>query len=328
MLGGSILQQLWTVLWATRQNGERAAMPVSSHPDLLVSQVITAYLKHARHTLAASTYARWERDLTAFSDHMARVPVSQCIGHNLTSWVDDHPRWKSPATRATAIIAVRTCFSWAEGEGLIAISPFRRVKVPRATPRRSLTDSEFDRLLASQTSQHFKWVLKFIRYTGARNYEVAGLRWTEIDWEMRIAVQLSHKTRHTQRKPKPRIIVLEDDRAIEILKEVQAAKLHAEYVFANSRGRRWTGYALSGRMKRLKKKLGLPKDAYLYGARHSAANDWLRKGLGLKQVSELLGHSSTAITEQWYLERLPIDYLRAELRKILKPDQPPPNPAA
>jgi integrase len=71
-------------------------------------------------------------------------------------------------------------------------------------------------------------------------------------------------------------------------------------VFLNSKGSAWNKTSLGTKFKRLRRKLGLPADCKLYGLRHAFITDGVRKGVNLKALAALAGHTTTAMIERVY----------------------------
>jgi site-specific recombinase XerD len=73
----------------------------------------------------------------------------------------------------------------------------------------------------------------------------------------------------------------------------------AGHVCVNAKGKPWDRASLALRMVRLRQRAGLPDDCKLYGLRHRFATEAVRRGVNLKTVAELLGHTSTRMTEHY-----------------------------
>ena len=79
------------------------------------------------------------------------------------------------------------------------------------------------------------------------------------------------------------------------------AKRHPEGpLFRNSRGKPWTRNAIRCRFRQLRRKLPQLKGVVSYTYRHSYAADALEQGVGVAQVAELLGRTSTDMVMQHY----------------------------
>jgi integrase/recombinase XerD len=71
------------------------------------------------------------------------------------------------------------------------------------------------------------------------------------------------------------------------------------FVFLNHRGTPWNRSSLSLRMQRARRKAGIPEEVKLYGLRHGFGTRSIVKGVDLKTLSELMGHSTTRMTEHY-----------------------------
>lgn len=187
-------------------------------------------------------------------------------------------------------------------------------------PTKRLTADEARRLLA-HLEGHRLYVLFFLAIAyGLRQAELIGLRWSDIDLErkeIRVRSQVHRKTgeiRRTKPKtPKSRRALLIDDATVAVLKR-QAQHVHEERTFQQRKGK-WKDHGLAfpsevgtplfgtavwRHCKNALTHLGLPRIPF-HGLRHTAANLMLENGVPLADVSEILGHSSPAITARLYL---------------------------
>ena len=71
-------------------------------------------------------------------------------------------------------------------------------------------------------------------------------------------------------------------------------------LFRNSRGKPWTRNAIRCRFRNLRAKLPHLKGVVSYTYRHSFVTDALENGVGVAQVAELLGHTSTDMVMSHY----------------------------
>lgn len=75
---------------------------------------------------------------------------------------------------------------------------------------------------------------------------------------------------------------------------------HGNYVFLCTKCRKWTRMALTQKFKRIREVLDLPLDCRLYGVRHYFISWAVRRGLNLKAIATLVGHTTTAMVERVY----------------------------
>jgi integrase len=159
-------------------------------------------------------------------------------------------------------------------------------------------------------------------YTGMRRGELLGLTWDAIDFDNRVPhvrqsleVIGAGKDRAVRFKApkteKSRRDVALTSGAIEVLRSQHAQqsklRLHLSGPFGDERlvfpdprtGEPWKPDTFSNEFLRAVKASGLPKVSF-HGLRHSYASISLRAGTPLKVVSEMLGHTTTAITADLY----------------------------
>ncbi len=297
--------------------------------ELTVAAVIDLYLTHVKGKLSPRTLYERKLYLQRFADAhgFRRVNDKDCLPFHMTSWLDAHPQWESDWTKAAAVAIIHRPFNWAARQRLIAANPFRGVSHRAGSPRRPMTDAEFDALLKAAGSRRkvaenrypsgrkvcpsdrkrrqgptaadrFRELLRFLRLTGARPGEAAKLEWSHIDLTVAVIVLPIHKTSRTQRTPKPRVIPLTQE-VVELLTAIRCREEKGPRVFSTYRGTPWNRSNLSLRMQRTRAKAGIPDDAKLYGLRHRFATQAIVNGVDLKTVAELLGHTTTRTAEHY-----------------------------
>lgn len=280
------------------------------HPDTgvaTVASVIERYQGFADKRLSASTKAsRWPY-LQSFAETHGWRSLTEARPDHMHEWLDSHPEWESDWTKNGAIRNVQVAFNWAFKCRMIRENPFRGVTHQVGQPRRNMTEDEFQAILRVSGSEwrrtkptpgaRFRQVLMFLWYTGCRPCEAAKLRWSDIDFERSLIVLQEHKTRRTQKNPRPRIVPLHPV-VLKLLLQLRR-RGEGEYVFVNHRKTPWNKNSLSLRVARAREKAGVPDDAKLYGVRHAFGTRAIVAGVDLKTTSELMGHTTTRMTEHY-----------------------------
>jgi integrase len=327
--------------------------PAPESGELTVAAVIDLYLTHARSRLDERTLYGKKLYLQSFAEAhgFRRVNDRECLPFHLTSWIDAHPEWASDWTKHHAVSIVHRPFNWAAKQRLIAANPFRGVTHRAGNPRRPMTDGEFETLLIAadgrrkaadrypsgrkvcpsdrgrrkgpSAADRFRELLRFLRLTGARPGEAAKLEWSHIDLDVAVIVLTVHKTSRTQRTPKPRIIPLTQE-VVDLLTAIRARQEPGPRVFSTQRGTAWNRSNLSLRMQRARAKAGIPDDAKLYGLRHAFGTRAILNGVDIKTLAELLGHTSTRMSEHYVHIAGKVPHLLEAMRKV----SPPALPAA
>src|SRR5581483_3400431 len=107
-----------------------------------------------------------------------------------------------------------------------------------------------------------------------------------------------HKTRTTQKTPRPRIIPMTP--VVERLLRWRHVHCAASpFCFTNFLGNPWNRFSLRCRMRRLREKAGVGKDVVFYTLRHRRATKLVMDTGDLKTTSLFLGHQTVATTERY-----------------------------
>jgi len=304
--------------------------------DPTVREVVGLYLTLEAKIETRRAKRAWEereRILRNFAVAYGDVRVSQCTKAVLKIWIEGNPQLKSDWTRGRWCRTVQRAFNWAADEMELAPrNPFKGVRYKKGKRGRPLSEEEFGGLLAI-AGPVFAPVLRFCRMTGARPGEMASARWVDLSLDPATGTAWitlrEHKTCDRE-DAKPRVIGL-PPAATELLAETRRALgcfpgLEPEWIFLNARKQAWTRNAISLRMRKLREKLGLPADAKLYGCRHAFATGAIVNGVALKDLAELLGHTSTKMSE-YYVHLADQQQRLSELASRAAGGPPPAPPA-
>lgn len=280
------------------------------HPDsgsVTVASIIERYQSFADTRLAKTTKAsRWPY-LQSFAEAHGWRSITDARPDHMQTWLDQHPEWESDWTKHSALFSVQVAFNWAFKCRIIKENPFRGVTHRAGAPRRGMTESEFRAIMRVSGGKgrktkptpggRFRQVLVFLWYTGCRPGEAAKLRWKDIDFEQSLIILQEHKTIRTQKTPRPRVIPVHP--VIRKLLIQLRNRGEGEYVFLTHRKTRWTKDTLVHRVARARVKAAVPNDAKLYGIRHAFGTRAIVSGVDLKTTSELMGHTTTRMTEHY-----------------------------
>jgi integrase len=215
---------------------------------------------------------------------------------HVSRWLDSHPGWKG--SRRCAVIAIKRAFNWAEGEGLLAVNPLRKVKKPPQTYReRILSREERQEVMAAIRDQAFRDFVLALQETGCRPSEVSRVTAAHVNLELSVWVFADHKT--VKKTGKPRIVYL-TPAMLELTRRLMAEHREGPLFRTPWGGRPFTRNSIRCRFRRLRQKLPHLKGLIAYAYRHSFATDALVNGVGIAQVAELLGHTSTEMVMRHY----------------------------
>ena len=220
-----------------------AKNPDPDCPEQTVASVIDSYQTYAKKRLSEGTLEIRLPYQQSFAEAHGWRLIAEAKPLHMLQWLDGHPDWASDWTKSSAIRNVQVAFNWAAKTRLIPINPFIGISVRPGEPRRNITQEEFQSLLRSSSTgggrkkltagARFRMVLIFLWFTGARPSEASALKWSDVDLDAGRIVLHNHKTRTTQRKPKPRLILLHPV-VVKLLKFIHG-RHEGEFVFQTHR---------------------------------------------------------------------------------------------
>jgi integrase len=191
-------------------------------------------------------------------------------------------------------------------------------KVPRGLQPEVLEGPQLGELLKGIKGHDIEIAVALAAMTGMRMGEVLALRWSDVNFDSCIlrVMRTLHSTKDgvpnigptkTHRSTRP--IVIFEPLVTMLRAERQRQKGYAEVYGDNYRnydlvccmpdGRAWDKRNFYRRYRNLLHKLGLPEVTF-HSLRHGFASIAGEKGVSMRQVSELLGHSQIAITADLY----------------------------
>lgn len=228
-------------------------------------------------------------------------------------------RGLSESTTRTTYTVLRAVLDGAVRDGLIARNPAAGVARPGVTRKeaRHLSKPELAALLDAARSSRFHPAFILLAATGLRRGEALALRWDDLDLEAgvlrvrgtlaRVGGQLAvsppktDRSRRTLRLSPGVVAMLKAHRKAQAADRLRAANVWHEsgFVFTTENGQPVDPRNFLRALASAAKRAGL-SGVGVHTLRHSAASFLLEDGIGLKTVSEMLGHSSVAITGDIY----------------------------
>jgi len=196
------------------------------------------------------------------------------------------------------VIAVRRAFSWADQQGILSPNPIRGVKADRVKRRtRVLSREETAEILAAIRDEAFREFVTAMLETGCRPSEVARVTAEHANLDLGVWIFQDHKT--AKKTHRPRVVYL-TPAMVELTRKL-AARYPEGPLFRGPRGKTaFSRQNIRCRFRRLRKKLPHLKHFVCYNLRHTFATQALLNGVGVAQVAELLGHTSTEMVSQTY----------------------------
>jgi integrase len=299
-------------------------------PDLLpeqpghmtISEMVDAYLASTAKRQSPAVFAERRRLLDLFCADFGETTATAIKRFQVEDWIAKNQGWKSDWTIKRVLGTLQTVFSWAAKGDRIEKNPIAGLSHPQGKRGRPLTIEEFQCLLRS-TTPTFRRVLLFLRFSGARPCELSRLEWSMIDFDRHCIVLHEHKSARSRKDHAPRTIALHPIVIRLLLWLCRRQKPGQKFVFLNSRGRTWSKNALGLRVARIRERVGLSPGAVLYGTRHLFGSQCILNGVDLKILSELMGHTTTRMTEHYVHIAGATSHLQAALGKAFGTGKPP-----
>ena len=205
------------------------------------------------------------------------------------------------ASRARALSSIKNFLNWMDKQGIAhnaAIAAVRSPKLPRKLPR-PLEEVQAFRLLDQMIADDWISIRDKTLFTMLYG---CGLR---IDEALSLDIQDLPRDgflRVTGKGNKERQVpVLKEVESV--IEEYRAACPFPETpdrpLFLGARGKRLNQGVVQKAMRSLRKQLNLPDTATPHALRHSFATHLLQNGANLREIQELLGHSSLSTTQRY-----------------------------
>lgn len=182
------------------------------------------------------------------------------------------------------------CIEW----GYVESNPLDKIKLPKRQQKEPhhITQYEFNMIMKNVTNKDYQDIFTILYYTGMRSGEISNLKWNQIDFDKNLICLNNTKSKRIRYIPMHQIV----------LNIVNNRKRITEYVFYNKWMNKIEQKNLSLIFKgAVKKTDGVTDDYHLHSLRSSFASSLANKNVSIQLVSKLLGHSTTKMTEQYYM---------------------------
>ena len=277
-----------------------------------LSEALKIFVAGRFGVVSDRTLKMHKRTIHKLIDHAGDLELSDVTIHQLRAFRSSLIRSNlSPATVHRTVREVRAFFNWFENEDIIEKSPAKRLEKPRQDEKepKTATMEDFARAIAWLDS-HQRWgteamatisrarcILFFLADTGCR---VGGLLSTSLDTldlDNLEAVVLEKGTGGRKRR-----VVYFTEHTREAISEwlhfrpkTTSDQLIVS-LFGPTRGQPPKSHVVNHLLKKIKRDAGIKGAFNPHSFRHAAARRWLRSGMDMGSVSQLLGHSSIDVT--------------------------------
>lgn len=271
------------------------------------------YLRYER-SVSPHTLRAYSADVGHFIhflfDHLGTQPglndLSEITIRDFRSWMSRkaiHDK-AGNASRARSLSGIKNFLVWADKQGIMhnaAIHTVRSPKLPHKLPRPLHEDQALDLIENAGILESQDWV-------GMRNSALfmllygCGLRINEaLSLDIKDFPQdgfLRVIGKGNKQRQVPVLDIVEDTLEI-YLSNRPYPRSSERPIFVGARGGRLNQSVAQRAMRHLRGVLGLPDNATPHALRHSYATHLLQNGANLREIQELLGHTSLSTTQRY-----------------------------
>ena len=311
------------------------------HPDYATKKMVEAYLDEISISITQGTYVnlpdiRFSEFAKSFIEaHAARVRESTLCKYKTHLDYRIIPFFKhrtlkgikpldvekfltgliaegmSPNNAKKYLATLKMVLRRAVELGYLMKSPAEFIKPPRTTKTEMnyLSPPEIQ-LLIEDTNEHYRTLIMSAAYTGARQGELLGLQWDDIDFNSGYIYIRPNGIRDLKSAAANRKIPMIPElkkalQAHQLKQMVEQSKNPKNLVFTNTVGNIINPSNLDSRVLKPALTLAGLRSVRFHDLRHSYATALLSSGEPLRYVSKLLGHSDASITLKVYSHVLP-----------------------
>ncbi|MBL8825540.1 MAG: tyrosine-type recombinase/integrase [Planctomycetaceae bacterium] len=268
----------------------------------LVAKVCSEYLQYCERRVSTGNMSRDHRQsavhyLNEFAGYCGALPTAELKRGQVTSWIESHMSWRSPATRRNVIAIILAAFNLAEREYQVR-NPLKGLKKPPPQPKLISFSVADEKAIYTATDEPYRDFLFAAIHTGLRPFcELAKLTAEHVEevprgmlWRV-----YSTKTKKTRKIPvRPEVAELTRKRML------NAPKQSGVPLFANPQNRPWKKVTGVMRFMAIRRKLGWNTDPArkrysTYVCRHTFAHRMLSgfwnggAGCSIEVLAELMG---------------------------------------
>ena len=267
--------------------------------------IIDRFLEHLRVARGASehTLRAYRSDFSFFSAFLSpkelAAPITKkSVRHYLAHL---HELKASPQTILRRLSALRSLYKFAMREKLVQENPLEEIERPKKQKKLPVwvTYEQVELLFSKpDLSDHLglrdRAIMELFYSSGLRLSELAALKRSDLD--------AKNKTLRILGKGKKERIVPVTATAVEwILRYLEhpmrkKIEIDPQAIFLNWKGSKLTPRSIDRNFAAYLKASGLSEKITPHTIRHTIATHWLEKGMDLKTIQLLLGHSSLATT--------------------------------
>ncbi len=175
--------------------GEKAVRKVQAADTL--DELVRRYLDVKKEELRPRSHAEVARHLEVNAKPLHRLPLTSIDRTIVKDRLDQVARDSGAVTANRTRASMSAMFVWAMTEGLTDKNPVISTRKREEKSRdRVLSDSELKAIWSAVGDDHYGAIIKLLLLTGQRANEMAGLRWSEVDFDRGVILLPAERTKN------------------------------------------------------------------------------------------------------------------------------------
>jgi len=256
------------------------------------------YLNYCKANVSNGHFLSIQKHLTNFWETMGhRHNLLEVSAIDIENFKSIFLKTDTPKTVNKVLKYIKAMFNRALDWNYLTVNPAQRVKslkVPKSNLPHCLTIKEIKELLEKCPLWFYPIIYTFLA-TGMRRSELTHLRWCDIDMRNHLIHINNQDTFHTK-SFLPRTIGLKQ-KLYEIFQNTQSNN-NEKFVFISSERLPYTNSVLQKTWMKVRNELGI--NYRLHDFRHTFCSYLILRGVDIKTVQMLMGHSDVRTTMQIY----------------------------
>jgi integrase len=248
-------------------------------------RLVAVYLEHQRGEMRDSSHAEVSRYLDRYASSLHGLPASAVDRKKIADLLDTTAKEHGAISANRARAALSALFGWAIRRGLHDNNPVIGTEQRKENSRdRFLSDSELAIIWAALNDSDFSDIIRLLILTGQRASEIAGLRWSEINFDEEEIALPAERTKNAH----PHTIPLSPP--VRDILRVQTRKRELVFGFGSTGFAGW--HKAKNRLdERIAHKLGAPLPHWtIHDLRRTLATGLQRLGVRLEVTEAILNH--------------------------------------
>lgn len=278
----------------------------------LFKQVAADWIEYKRQNLRESTWGVYEGHVRNHFNDLDTMKINRINTTTVEKFISQRQQQgMNILTLRKILVSLGQVFSYAVRHKYIDHNPLRDAERPRSQGHddqlkiRVLCPDEIQALIDAAGSHKFKTLFMFAVMSGARQGEILGLKWTDIDWinsQVNIQRTFNNQAWYEPKTKTSRRRVDLGPAMLTALKKWKLAcpKNDLDLVFPNEAGNPMDHNNLNLRsFRKALKESGIGKMRF-HDLRHTTASLLIEQGENIKYIQTQLGHSSPSVTLNVY----------------------------